>query len=531
MSFSIQTNVNALVAQQNLSVNSAFQSRTIQRLTSGYRINSSADDAAGLAVANRFRSDTAELSQGVRNANDGVSQLQIVDGGLANISMMLDRMKTLATQSASSGFTGDRSTLNSEYSQLLSEIDRQAANIGLNNGGNLNKNLAVYIGGAHASNTAGSGAVSVDLSSKTVDQAGLSLTGSSVAGGAGSGAVDMTVGTGGRLDNPATLFVQAGSQAFTFNYVDTTGAAQSRVVTVNGGSAGISGNAVISQLNTGLAGTGLTAAVEASATNTGQLSITGANGFSVYAGSLTGTNSIAAATTSVVNTAQYNLTTAGVVGTFSAATVGDHETFTVSDGTNKAVVTLDSTNASGTSATVIANAINAFLKAGTAMSGTGTGGSGHAVAVTAIASANDTKISFQSSANFSVDETLHTNTNAANMLFAAVGSQATVASTGGAGSGATANATAALALINSAVSTLGTVQGIVGAGQNKLNYAISLAQSQITGYSTAESQIRDADVASEAANLTKASVLQQASMAAMAQANSAPQAVLTLLRG
>jgi flagellin len=117
------------------------------------------------------------------------------------------------------------------------------------------------------------------------------------------------------------------------------------------------------------------------------------------------------------------------------------------------------------------------------------------------------------------------------MLFAAVGSQATVASTGGAGSGATANATAALALINSAVATLGTVQGVVGAGQNKLNYAISLAQSQITSYSTAESQIRDADVASEAANLTKASVLQQASMAAMAQANSAPQAVLTLLRG
>src|SRR6202048_4137717 len=102
---SVQTNVNSLIAQENLRVTSMFQSRTIQRLTSGYRINSSADDAAGLAVANRFRSDTAELSQGVRNANDGVSQLQIVDGGLANISMMLDRMKTLATQSASSGFT------------------------------------------------------------------------------------------------------------------------------------------------------------------------------------------------------------------------------------------------------------------------------------------------------------------------------------------------------------------------------------------------------------------------------------------
>src|SRR3954468_21901793 len=118
MSISIQTNVNAIVAQENLRTNTEFQSKTIERLTSGYRINSSGDDAAGLAVANKFRSDTAELTQGIRNANDGVSQLQIMDGGLNNISKMLDRMKTLATQSASTTFTGDRTTLNNEYSVL-----------------------------------------------------------------------------------------------------------------------------------------------------------------------------------------------------------------------------------------------------------------------------------------------------------------------------------------------------------------------------------------------------------------------------
>ena len=71
----------------------------------------------------------------------------------------------------------------------------------------------------------------------------------------------------------------------------------------------------------------------------------------------------------------------------------------------------------------------------------------------------------------------------------------------------------------------------MGTGQNVLNYAIGLAQSQISNFSAAESRIRDADVAAEAANLTKAQVLQQATMAAMAQANSAPQAVLALLRG
>src|SRR5450759_2310245 len=87
---SIQTNVNSLVAQQNLSVNSAFQSKTIQQLTSGYRINQSGDDAAGLAVANKFRSTVAELTQGVANGNDATAQLQIMDGGMSNISMILD---------------------------------------------------------------------------------------------------------------------------------------------------------------------------------------------------------------------------------------------------------------------------------------------------------------------------------------------------------------------------------------------------------------------------------------------------------
>jgi len=109
---SIQTNIDSLDAQQNLNIDDNFQSKTIQQLTSGYRINSSGDDAAGLAIANGYRSSVAELNQGVLNANDGISQLQIVDGGLNNISTILDRLKTLATESASSTFTGSRATLN-----------------------------------------------------------------------------------------------------------------------------------------------------------------------------------------------------------------------------------------------------------------------------------------------------------------------------------------------------------------------------------------------------------------------------------
>src|SRR5450755_2841644 len=131
MSLSFQTNVASLIAQNNIRANSAFQANTITQLSSGYRINSSADDAAGLAVANKYRGDTAELTQGVLNANNAVSTLQIVDGGLNNISGIVDRLRTLATESASNTFTGNRTTLNNEYQGLLAEVNRQASNVNL----------------------------------------------------------------------------------------------------------------------------------------------------------------------------------------------------------------------------------------------------------------------------------------------------------------------------------------------------------------------------------------------------------------
>src|ERR1035437_7031857 len=201
---SIQTNVNSLVAQENLSVTSKFQSKTIQQLTSGYRINSSGDDAAGLAVANKYRSSIAELTQGVANGNDGVAQLQIMDGGMSNISSILDRLKTLATQSASGTFTGNRATLNGEFQTDLAEIDRQAQSIGLNTGGTFASNLQVYLGaGSGSGGVADSGVaatanslVGVDLSKSTVDSQSLGLKGFQVRAGSvdiGDGAGDTTV--------------------------------------------------------------------------------------------------------------------------------------------------------------------------------------------------------------------------------------------------------------------------------------------------------------------------------------------------
>jgi flagellin len=138
-----------------------------------------------------------------------------------------------------------------------------------------------------------------------------------------------------------------------------------------------------------------------------------------------------------------------------------------------------------------------------------------------------TSISFQSANAFSVQETGQVTTGTGN-LFGGVGAEVVTGPAAAASN--TGSAIAALAQLEAAGTSLGLVQGTVGAGINKLNYAVNLAQSQITNYSAAQSGIRDADVAAEAANLTKAQVLQQASLAALAQANSAPQAVLNLLK-
>jgi flagellin len=113
--FSVVNNIASVNAQSQLSATNIGLQRTLARLSSGLRINSSGDDAAGLAVANKYRSDIAILNVGVRNANDGLSKLQIADGALNNISNLLDRAASLATQSASGTFTGDRSVLDNEF--------------------------------------------------------------------------------------------------------------------------------------------------------------------------------------------------------------------------------------------------------------------------------------------------------------------------------------------------------------------------------------------------------------------------------
>ena len=288
MSFDINTNIASLQAQQYLRTNSNFQAKTINEVTSGLRIVSSGDDAAGLAIANGYRSDQAVISQGIRNANDGLSQLQIADGGISNISQLLDRARTLATQSASGTFTGDRGVLNSEFQSVVGEIDRQAQAIGLNPGGLLAKSLSVFIGGGKNSNNISAianGSVALDLSGSTVDSKSLGLSGFQAVGNT------TDIGNNAKAVNVSTILATAANTATeaqngftTFNFYgqgfsDTAGAGKLSV-SVNLSSV-TDANTLVNAVNSAIQAAGLSGSPQATAFKNANVTaslVTDANG-------------------------------------------------------------------------------------------------------------------------------------------------------------------------------------------------------------------------------------------------------------
>jgi flagellin len=166
-SFSVVSNISSANAQANLAATNIGLNKALTRLSSGFRINYAGDDAAGLAVANAYRNDIAVINQGIRNANDGLSSLQIKDGALNNISTLLDRLATLATQAASGETTtASRTTLNTEFQDVLSEITRESTVAGLQS----SAGFSVFV-----SNNGANGKVTGTINGASVSS--LSLTG------------------------------------------------------------------------------------------------------------------------------------------------------------------------------------------------------------------------------------------------------------------------------------------------------------------------------------------------------------------
>ncbi len=573
MSFSINTNIASLQAQNYLRANSDFQGKTINRVTSGLRIVSSGDDAAGLAIANGFRSDEAVLSQGVRNANDGLSQLQIADGGISNISLLLDRARTLATQSASGTFSGDRSLLNGEFQNVLSEINRQAQSIGLNQGGIFAKNLAVFIGGGRGATGAAAitnGSVSVDLSKSTVDAQGLGLKGYTAgyqvaAGTQDSGKYDLSASS---ISNVTALVAGGTSTSFVISGPGFSGGAGGAVtVTVN--LTGVNDTtSLAAAINSGIqsAGSGSPQALAFKAANISAVIHTGTDGhqqllftsssstFQVTAGDNTangflgnlGTNVAGAALGATATPKAATLASAAFIagGTQQYSTAYVNLVHAAAGAQEKQTLTFSTSDASGVPQTV-----SVTLDAGAVADLDGAG----AVAQinTALQATNNAALQGIVASTDPTKGTLYFSHAATSPFTLTIGHEATNTTTGvdglanpdtiqtaaviGVGANADisnqSSAQSAVSALASSVASLGSAQAVVGRGQNQFGYAVNLAQSQLTNIATAESRIRDADLASEAANLTKAQILLQAGVAALAQANSAPQAVLSLLKG
>lgn len=510
MSVSLINNLGSLASQTRLNSTSNKLNSTIQRLSSGLRINSSGDDAAGLAIANKYRSDVAILSQGIRNANDGLSTLQIIDGGLNTISGLLDRAATLATQSASGTFSGDRAILQAEFSKVLDEITRQAENIGLVSGGEYNDSLSVVIGGGTEtySTTNTNASVTVDLSgsSNRVDSTSLGLN-------------NLNIGTGtGNVTSDNALTTLTLAETLTFQYVDSGGALASTTVTL---SAGATAAQVVDAINAN--STLSTYGIEASLDSSNKLVLSSAKLFTVSStvadgAGQTGIGGNGAAANDIAISSAANYVSKAVTAGANAATV-QTLSFTGSEigyANTSYNVTFSAAATAANGASAAASAINSDLTL-------------RSKGIYAIVDkADSSNIRFVSLKNFNLAITSDTGAVAANTNIDSL--QSPTAATAGTLTGGVSGAKAALDALATAIANLGTVQGTVGSAQNRLQQSIELATSQVTNFQAAESRIRDADVTAEASNLARLSVLQQAGVAALAQANQSSQAVLSLLR-
>lgn len=470
----INTNIASLNAQRNLNTSQSALNVSLQRLSTGLRINSAKDDAAGLAIAERFTTQIRGMNQAVRNANDGISLAQTAEGALAELTNNLQRIRELSVQSANAtNSASDRAALQTEVSQLVAEIDRVATQTKFNgvvllDGTFSNQQFQV---GADAGQT---------ISISSIASARTSALGASYTSSVNSGSVTSTVlASGDVILNGVTV------GASVSDGVSSTGASASALAKANAINA-VSGHNVTATADTnavtGIAATAFTAitagdftingvsvgaiALDADATARASGVIAAVNSVSGATG-VTASN--ATATTVTLSAVDGRNVTVGLAGTATTATTG------LTAATTYGTITLTSTSTTGITVAG-ATPANAGLGAGT------TAASQTGVAVS----------------NLDVSTV--------------------------------AGANAALASLDSALQTLNTSRADLGAYQNRFSSVVANLQTTSENLSASRSRIQDADFAQETASLTRAQILQQAGVAVLAQANAMPQNVLALLQ-
>lgn len=247
----INTNVMSLNAQRNLNTSSSSMATTIQRLSSGLRINSAKDDAAGLAISERFTTQIRGLDVASRNANDGISLAQTAEGAMVEIGNNLQRIRELSVQSANAtNSDSDRDALNSEVTQLLSEIDRVANQTSFNGTKLLDGSFsgALFQVGADTGQTIGINSI-VDANIDTLGKAGFAASTSSAG-------VTGTATASGTISGMQISFKTAAGKATTVNLADVKIASGDTAADVN--------KKVAAAINDKLDQTGMYASIDSS---------------------------------------------------------------------------------------------------------------------------------------------------------------------------------------------------------------------------------------------------------------------------
>lgn len=476
MSLVLNTNVNSLLAQNSLTSSGNQLSNALQQLSSGLRINTAADDAAGFAIVQGITSQVNGLNQAAQNANNAVSLAQTAGGALGEITNDLQTMRNLAVESLNASNSGqDRSDLDQEFQQLSADIDNVAKTANFNGVNLLDGSFTgqVFQTGANVGQTVTIAPIASARTSALGVYTGVSLT-------------NQAVGTTGA----STIVVGGtGPGTGTFNLGTVTKDASLAVAAIN--------NASVQ---------GLTATANANVTAAGSGSQTA--------------NAATNADTLTVNNITVNVTNTGTYQSNLAAAVTAINNVSAETGVQAV------NNGSGITLQNTTGANITFAFAETTKNGT---------AASTAADYGFTGVAATTFGTYNVNYVAPSGASGNLQLTGALGGTTTaIAATGAAVStlsvGTTTSSNAALTAIDQALQQVAATGASLGAYQSRFQAAISGLNTTATNLTSARSGIEDTDFASATSALSRAQILQQASTAMVAQANTVPQNVLTLLQ-
>lgn len=503
----IQTNIPSLNAQRNLNTSQNALSVSLQRLSSGLRINSAKDDAAGLAISERFTAQIRGLDQARRNANDGVSLSQTGEGALSQMTGILQRVRELAVQSSNAtNSVSDRQAINAEVTQLVSELDRFSTTTEFNGQKLFDGSFgsAAYQVGANANQT-----ITATTSNFRTNQYGTYQLGnqdarsSTLASGTGTTQANVISAL---ATNSASGAVVSGSTA---GSLVLNGAISTATVAAAGNDSAKSLAQKINNAGTGIRADAKTDAIVTLSNHSFSLAVSG-NGSATINFTVSGGDLNAAVNAFNDKSGQTGVT-AKLVNNNTALQL------TASDGSD--IMVVDNGMASG--ATLAVSGVGTLASTGTY----NTSGAGVRIG-----------------GQLTIDSDKAYSIQASGFAFGAGAIANGVAASGTAASGAalvavntldvttTTGATNALRIVDSALAAVNGQRANFGALQSRFEATIANLATTGENLSASRSRIRDADFAAETANLSRNQILQQAGTAMLAQANQLPQQVLSLLR-